>query len=111
MLLRSAKCPRMADGKTPYERRFGEQFKGPIIPCGAKVEYHPTSPRGPARIHQFGKKVLLGIFPVCEPVAGEIWNGDILTAYLEDFRWYSKIVRKRLRIPRNHCDATTDREE
>ena len=52
----------MADGKTPYERRFGESFKGPIIPFGAMVEYLPNSERDKARIHQFGKKVLPGIF-------------------------------------------------
>ena len=28
--------------KTPYERRFGEPFKGPIIPFGSLVEHHPT---------------------------------------------------------------------
>ena len=33
----------IADGKTPYERRFGEPLKGPIIPFGAVVEYHPIS--------------------------------------------------------------------
>ena len=27
-------------GKIPYERRFGEPFKGPIIPFGSFVEYH-----------------------------------------------------------------------
>ena len=35
----------LADGKTPYERRFGESFKGPIIPFGAAVEYLPNSER------------------------------------------------------------------
>ena len=29
-----------SDGKTPYERRFGQPFKGPIIPFGSLVEYH-----------------------------------------------------------------------
>ena len=28
----------VAEGKTPFERRFGEPFKGPIIPFGAMVE-------------------------------------------------------------------------
>ena len=45
----------ISDGKTPYERRFGQPFKGPIIPFGSLVEYQ-------SRIHQFGKKVLLGLF-------------------------------------------------
>ena len=30
-----------SDGKTPYERRFRQPFKGPIIPFGSLVEYHP----------------------------------------------------------------------
>ena len=52
----------LADGKTPYERRFGESFKGPIIPFGALVEYLPIAARDQARPHQFGKKVLPGFF-------------------------------------------------
>ena len=33
----------LSDGKTPYERRFGQPFKGPIIPFGSLVEYDPIS--------------------------------------------------------------------
>ena len=33
----------LSDGKTPYERRFGKPFSGPVIPFGAMVEYHPIS--------------------------------------------------------------------
>ena len=29
----------LSDGKTPYERRFGQPFKGPIIPFRSLVEY------------------------------------------------------------------------
>ena len=32
-----------SDGKTPYERRFGQPFKGPIVPFGSLVEYHPVT--------------------------------------------------------------------
>ena len=28
--------------RKPYERRFGQPFKGPIIPFGSLVEYHPN---------------------------------------------------------------------
>ena len=52
----------LSDGKTPYERRFGQPFKGPIIPFGSLVEYYPISAKDLSRIHQFGKKVLLGLF-------------------------------------------------
>ena len=46
----------LSDGKTPYERRFGEPLKGPIIPSGSLVEYYPISAKDQSRIHQFGKK-------------------------------------------------------
>ena len=36
----------LSDGKTPYERRFGQPFKGPIIPFGSLVEYHPITAKG-----------------------------------------------------------------
>ena len=52
----------LSDGKTPYERRFGQPFKGPIIPFGSMVEYHPITAKDQSRIHQFGKKVLPGLF-------------------------------------------------
>ena len=52
----------LSDGKTPYERRFGEPCKGPNIPFGSLVEYYPISAKDQSRIHQFGKKVLPGLF-------------------------------------------------
>ena len=52
----------LSDGKTPYERRFGELFKRPIIPFGSLVEYHPKTAKDQSRIHQFGKRVLPGLF-------------------------------------------------
>ena len=33
----------LSDGNTPYERRFGMPFNGPVIPFGAMVEYHHFS--------------------------------------------------------------------
>ena len=51
-----------SDGKTPYERRFGQPVKGPIIPFGSLVEYHPIIAKEQSIIHQFGKKVLPGLF-------------------------------------------------
>ena len=52
----------LTDGKTPCERRFGQPFKGPIIAFGSLVEYHPITAKDQSRIHQFGKKVLPGLF-------------------------------------------------
>ena len=39
----------LSDGKTPYERRFGQPFTGPIILLGAKVECHPISAKDLSR--------------------------------------------------------------
>ena len=49
---------KLADGKTPYERRFGVPFHGPAIPFGAMVEHHPISAEDLSRLHQFGSKSL-----------------------------------------------------
>ena len=74
----------LSDGKTPYERRFGQPFKGPIIPFGSLVEYHPTTAKDQSRIHQFGKKVLPGLFLGYALYAEGIWKGDELIADLEE---------------------------
>ena len=73
----------LAVWKTPYERRFGEPFKGPVIPFVAMVEYHPISARDQSRPHQFGKQISPGIFLGCELIAGRIGKGDFLIADLE----------------------------
>ena len=64
-----------SDGKTPYERRFGEPLKGPIIPFGSFFEYHPITAKDQSRIHQFGKKVLPGLFLGYALYAGGILEG------------------------------------
>ena len=74
----------LAGRKTPYERRFGKSYKGPIIPFGALVEYLPNSEKDKARIHQFGKKVLRRISIGYALIAGRIWKGDVLIADIEE---------------------------
>ena len=88
----------LSDGKTPYERRFGEPFKGPIIPFGSLVEYCPISANDQSRIHQFGKKVLPGLFLGYALYAGRIWKREVLVADLEelDTTDASEIYSKRL---------------
>ena len=61
----------------PYERRFGEPLKGPIIPFGSLVEYYTISAKDQSRIHQLGKKVLPGLFLGYALYAGGIWKGDV----------------------------------
>ena len=48
--------------RRPMEDVFGQPFKGPIIPFGSLVEYHPITAKDHSIIHQFGKKVLPGLF-------------------------------------------------
>ena len=71
-------------GKPTYERRFGQPFKGPIIPFGSLVEYCPISAKDQSRIHQVGKKVLPGLFLGNASYAGGIWKGDMLVADIEE---------------------------
>ena len=48
----------LSDGKTPYERRFGEPFEGPIILFGSLVEYYPISAKDQSRINLERKSYL-----------------------------------------------------
>ena len=74
----------LSDGKTPYERRFGEPFKGPIIPFGSLVEYRPITAKDQSRINQFGKQSLTWIVSWIRFVRGGIWKGDMLVADIEE---------------------------
>ena len=88
----------LSDVKTLYERRFGEPFKGPIIPFGSLVEYYPIFAKDQSRIHQFGKEVLPGLFLGYALYAGRIWKGDIMDADIEELETMdaSEIYSKRL---------------
>ena len=131
----------LADGKTSCERGFGEPFKGPIIPFGSMIKYHPISAEDQSRLHQFGKKVLPGIFLACALIAEEnleifwlqvlrnykSWTHQKLSSknqrkrridttkgrriQIHQSRWYSKSVREILQIPRTHSKAGTNRRE
>ena len=90
----------LSDGKTPCERRFGQPLEGPIIPFGSLVEYLPITAKDQSRIHQFGKKVLPGLFFGYALYAGGIWKGDVLVADLEELETLdaSEIYSKRLNV-------------
>ena len=62
--------------RAPCERRFGIPFNGPVIPCGAIVEYHPISAEDLSRPHQSGPKVLPGTFlGIVVGLLHNSWNG------------------------------------
>ena len=62
------------------------------------VEYHPKTAKDQSRIHQFGKKVLPGLFLGYALYAGGIWKGDVLIADLEELETMdaSEVYSKRL---------------
>ena len=97
----------LSDGKTPYERRFGQQ-QGPIIPFGSLVEYHPVIAKDQSRIHQFGEKVLPGLFLGYALYAREIWKGDVLVADLEELETMdaSEIYSKKTQCERGDISQT-----
>ena len=61
------------------------------------IEYHPFTAKDKSRIHQFGKKVLPGLFLGYALYAGGTWNGDVLVADLEELETMdaSEIYSKR----------------
>ena len=110
----------LTDRKTACERQFGQPF-------GAMVKYHPISTRDQSRLHHFGKNLErkysdcgyrgigkdgrirnLSLENQCERSI-DITQGRRI--HIPSDRWYSKIVRKRLRIPRTHSKTTTNRKE
>ena len=66
--------------ETAYKRRFGVDFAGPLIPFGAHVEYLPKSQTDKARVHEFGSKMLQGIFVGYHQGSGGSWSKDVLVA-------------------------------
>ena len=75
MLHLSAKRVKLSDGKTPYERRLGQPSKGPIIPFGSLVEYHPQTAEDQSRNPSIWKESLTWIVPRIRNVRGENLEG------------------------------------
>ena len=99
MLYLSAKYSRSRlMGKHHAKDVLGNLFKGPIIPLGLLVEYHTITAKDQSRIHQFGRKVLPGLFLGYALYARGLWKGDVLVADLEelDIMDASEIYSKRL---------------
>ena len=133
----------LADGKTPYERRFGEPFKranntfwsngwissdftersgenssiwqesvtrnlsGLWAHRGTNLERRYIDGR-PGRFGKVGRIKYLSSENQRE---GSIDQTKRWWIHIPNRRWYSKIVRKRLRIPRTHSKAGTTCKE
>ena len=88
----------LSDGKTPYERRFGQPFKGPIIPFGSLVVYHLLLRRISQEFTNLERKFYLDCSLDTLCTRGGIWKGDVLIADLEELETMdaSEIYSKRL---------------
>ena len=75
----------LSDGKSPYERRFGMPFNGPVTSFGAMVECHPISTKDISRLHQFDPKVLPGNFSVVPCMRGESGKGTLWPQTLKNW--------------------------
>ena len=62
----------LSDGKTPYERRFGQPFKGPLIPFWFIGCVSPYNCVGPVKNPSIWKESLTWIVPRICIVRG--WN-------------------------------------
>lgn len=65
---------------TAYKMRFGEDFRGPVIPFGAEIQYYPTSEDDKGRLHQMGDKLLTGLFGGYKQQSGGGWS-EVLYVY------------------------------
>ena len=70
----------LSDGKTPYERRFGMPFNGPVIPFGAMADCHPISVKDISNCICLAQKSCQVFFLGYVLYAGGIWKGDIIIA-------------------------------
>ena len=71
-----------SDGKIPYERRFGQPFKGPITPFGFLLSI-TLFLRKTTQFSIKMEKVLPGLFFGYALYAGSIWKGDMSVADIE----------------------------
>ena len=88
----------LSDGKTPYERRFGEPFKGTFVPFVSLVELLLYFCERPVKNPSICKESLTWIVPRIHCTRGWLWNGDILVADIEELETMdaSEIYSKRL---------------
>ena len=70
--------------KFPWELRFGEKFKGPNIPFGARIDYWTGPKLKPKKDLRFDPTSNPGIFLGYAMQPGFIWRNEFLVASLKD---------------------------
>ena len=77
----------LSDGKTPYERRFGQPCKGPIIPFGSLVELSPCNCEGPVKNINLERKFYLNCSPDTHCTRGDFGR---VTYWLQTLRSWKR---------------------
>ena len=85
-------------GRRPMKDVLGNHSKDLLFHLVHWLSITPITAKDQSRIHQFGKKVLPGLFLGYALYAGGIWKGDVLIAVLEELETMdaSEIYSKRL---------------
>ena len=71
------------NGQTPYFRRHGENYTGPLIPFGAAICYLPNGPNKDYQ-HTFASKMRFGLFMGVEFDSNCKYKGNSLVIDAED---------------------------
>ena len=75
-----------SDKLSPFQKRFGADFKGKIIPFGAYITHMPSSDKKLAELSKYGSKQLPAIFIGYHLHAGGRWSGDYLVVDADNYR-------------------------
>ena len=88
----------LSDGRRLMKDVLGNHLKDRLFHFVHWLSIIPTTAKDQSRIHQFGKRVLPGLFLGYALYAGGIWEGDVLVADLEELETMnaSEIYSKRL---------------
>ena len=62
---------------TAYKQKFKEDFRGPIIPFGAKINYKPSGEKDLDDMPKLGTKLRDGLFVGYDQMSGGGWSGDL----------------------------------
>ena len=71
-------------GRRPMKDALGNHLKDRLFHLVHWLSINLLLQKDQSRIHQFGKKVLPGLFLGYALYAGGIWKGDVLIADLEE---------------------------
>ena len=71
-------------GHTPWEKRFGKAWNGPMIPFGAQVRFKPSAV-GFQKSSKFLRDTVPGVFMGLHLLTGDVWKRDHLVVELADF--------------------------